>query len=115
VEWAAKIAVACHCAPGLLDAARVDGCGEPQTFLRVALRFAKPVVALVFFFSFVADWLGDAPNKRTHRPVPSSHTQHGGHQAGDGPRQTDPTSLTVPSVFPSHRKADRVARRGHSL
>jgi hypothetical protein len=23
-----------------------------------------------------------------------SHTQHGGHQAGDGPRQTNPTSLT---------------------
>ena len=40
----------------LLDAARVDGCGELQTFLRVALPLAKPVVALVFFFSFVADW-----------------------------------------------------------
>ncbi len=43
--------------PGeLLDAARVDGCGELQTFQRVALPLAKPVVALVFFFSFVADW-----------------------------------------------------------
>ena len=42
--------------PELLDAARVDGCGELQTFLRVALPLAKPVVALVFFFSFVADW-----------------------------------------------------------
>jgi multiple sugar transport system permease protein len=42
--------------PGLLDAARVDGCGELQTFIRVALPLAKPVVALVFFFSFVADW-----------------------------------------------------------
>ncbi|MBV8064687.1 MAG: carbohydrate ABC transporter permease [Actinobacteria bacterium] len=41
---------------GLLDAARVDGCGEIQTFVRVALPLAKPVVALVFFFSFVADW-----------------------------------------------------------
>jgi multiple sugar transport system permease protein len=40
----------------LLDAARVDGAGELQTFLRVALPLAKPVVALVFFFSFVADW-----------------------------------------------------------
>ena len=40
----------------LLDAARVDGCGELQTFLRVALPLATPVVALVFFFSFVADW-----------------------------------------------------------
>jgi multiple sugar transport system permease protein len=42
--------------PSLLDAARVDGAGELQTFVRVALPLAKPVVALVFFFSFVADW-----------------------------------------------------------
>jgi multiple sugar transport system permease protein len=41
---------------GLLDAARVDGANELQTFLRVALPLAKPVVALIFFFSFVADW-----------------------------------------------------------
>ena len=40
----------------LLDAARADGCGEWLTFRRVALPLAKPVVALVFFFSFVADW-----------------------------------------------------------
>jgi multiple sugar transport system permease protein len=40
----------------LLDAARVDGANEWQTFRRVALPLAKPVVALVFFFSFVADW-----------------------------------------------------------
>jgi multiple sugar transport system permease protein len=42
--------------PSLLDAARVDGAGELQTFVRVALPLAKPVLALVFFFSFVADW-----------------------------------------------------------
>ncbi len=42
--------------PDLLDAARVDGCGEWLTFRRVALPLAKPVIALVFFFSFVADW-----------------------------------------------------------
>ncbi|MEP7055533.1 MAG: carbohydrate ABC transporter permease [Actinomycetota bacterium] len=40
----------------VLDAARVDGCGEWSTFLRVALPMATPVVALVAFFSFVADW-----------------------------------------------------------
>ena len=40
----------------LLDAARVDGCGEWLTFRRVALPLAKPVLALVFFFSFVANW-----------------------------------------------------------
>jgi len=42
--------------PGLLEAARVDGCSEWQAFRRIALPLAKPVVALVFFFSFVADW-----------------------------------------------------------
>jgi len=40
----------------LLDAARVDGCGELATFRHVALPLGKPVVALVFFFSFVSDW-----------------------------------------------------------
>jgi multiple sugar transport system permease protein len=42
--------------PELLDAARIDGCGEWSTFRYVALPLAKPVVALVLFFSFVADW-----------------------------------------------------------
>jgi multiple sugar transport system permease protein len=42
--------------PALLDAARIDGCGEWDTFSRVALPLAKPLVALVFFFSFAADW-----------------------------------------------------------
>jgi multiple sugar transport system permease protein len=42
--------------PELLDAARVDGCGELTTFRHIALPLAKPVVALVLFFSFVADW-----------------------------------------------------------
>ena len=40
----------------LLDAARVDGCGEWSTFRHVALPLAKPVVALVLFFSFVSVW-----------------------------------------------------------
>jgi multiple sugar transport system permease protein len=40
----------------LLDAARVDGCGEWATFSRIALPLAQPIVALVFFFSFAADW-----------------------------------------------------------
>jgi multiple sugar transport system permease protein len=42
--------------PALLDAARVDGCSEWATFHRVALPLARPLVALVFFFSFAADW-----------------------------------------------------------
>jgi multiple sugar transport system permease protein len=43
--------------PGeLLDAARLDGCSEFGVFRRVALPLASPVVALVGFFSFVANW-----------------------------------------------------------
>ncbi|EOD63283.1 carbohydrate ABC transporter permease [Amycolatopsis vancoresmycina] len=40
----------------LLDAARLDGCTEFGVFRRVALPLALPVVALVGFFSFVANW-----------------------------------------------------------
>ena len=40
----------------LLAAARLDGCNEVQVFLRIALPLATPVVALVAFFSFVANW-----------------------------------------------------------
>ncbi|MEV3858696.1 carbohydrate ABC transporter permease [Streptomyces sp. NPDC050095] len=40
----------------LLAAARIDGCSEFGVFRRVALPLATPVVALVGFFSFVANW-----------------------------------------------------------
>jgi multiple sugar transport system permease protein len=40
----------------LLDAARIDGCTEFGAFQRIALPLAAPVVALVGFFSFVANW-----------------------------------------------------------
>jgi multiple sugar transport system permease protein len=41
---------------GLLNAARVDGCSEWATFRHIGMPLARPVVALVFFFSFVANW-----------------------------------------------------------
>jgi multiple sugar transport system permease protein len=40
----------------LLAAARLDGCSEFGAFRRIALPLAAPVVALVGFFSFVANW-----------------------------------------------------------
>jgi multiple sugar transport system permease protein len=40
----------------MLAAARLDGCSEAQVFWHVALPLAKPVVALVAFFSFVGNW-----------------------------------------------------------
>ena len=40
----------------LLGAARVDGCNEWKTFRYVAAPLAKPVIALVAFFNFVANW-----------------------------------------------------------
>ncbi|WP_081952382.1 carbohydrate ABC transporter permease [Kitasatospora phosalacinea] len=40
----------------LLAAARIDGCSEFDVFRRVALPLATPVIALVGFFSFAANW-----------------------------------------------------------
>ncbi|MHC5906744.1 carbohydrate ABC transporter permease [Streptomyces sp. S6] len=40
----------------LLAAARIDGCSELRVFWHIALPLATPVVALVGFFSFVANW-----------------------------------------------------------
>jgi multiple sugar transport system permease protein len=42
--------------PGVLDAARIDGCSEWAAFRRVGIPLARPIVALVVFFSFVANW-----------------------------------------------------------
>lgn len=40
----------------LVEAARVDGLGEIAIFLRIGLPISKQAVALVAFFSFVANW-----------------------------------------------------------
>lgn len=40
----------------LVEAARIDGYSELQIFTRVALPLSKNAVALVAFFSFVANW-----------------------------------------------------------
>lgn len=40
----------------LIAAAKVDGCGETAAFFRIALPLAAPIIALVGFFSFVANW-----------------------------------------------------------
>lgn len=40
----------------ILEAARIDGCSELRTFLHIAVPLAKPVISLVAFFSFVANW-----------------------------------------------------------
>ena len=40
----------------LLEAARLDGCTEFGAFRRVVLPLATPVIALVGFFSFTANW-----------------------------------------------------------
>ena len=43
--------------PGeILEAAKIDGCGEWKTFFKVVLPLSTPVVALVGFFSFVQNW-----------------------------------------------------------
>ena len=90
--------------PTLLEAARVDGCGELQTFLRIALPLAKPILALVFFFSFVANWnnfflpyvvLPDPTSSRSgrartcsRRPRRSTRVGGGGQSVGSSSRSS---------------------------
>ena len=42
--------------PELIDAARVDGASEFKVFLRIALPLAKPLLGLLAFISFNANW-----------------------------------------------------------
>lgn len=41
---------------GVMDSARVDGCNRFQLFIHIGLPLAMPIVALVAFFSFLANW-----------------------------------------------------------
>ncbi len=54
--YLAYIYFSSHIPRDLLAAARLDGCSEWGVFRRIAVPLAKPVVALVAFFSFVANW-----------------------------------------------------------
>src|SRR4030042_182675 len=40
----------------ILDAARIDGCGELGIFLRILLPIIKPAVATVTIFTFMTNW-----------------------------------------------------------
>jgi multiple sugar transport system permease protein len=40
----------------MLEAARIDGASEWRVFTSIAMPLAKPVIALVAFFSFVGNW-----------------------------------------------------------
>lgn len=41
---------------GVMDSARVDGANRFELFSRIALPLAKPIIALVAFFSFLGIW-----------------------------------------------------------
>jgi multiple sugar transport system permease protein len=40
----------------VMDSARVDGCNRFQLFVHICLPLAKLIIALVAFFSFLANW-----------------------------------------------------------
>lgn len=40
----------------IVEAARIDGCGEFRTFLQIALPMMKPAFAVQAIFAFVASW-----------------------------------------------------------
>ena len=92
----------------LLAAARMDGCSELQVFVRIALPLAKPVVALIAFFSFVANWnnyflpLVMLPNSDRISPagrVGSAAQEQPGPGPGDAPSPSCPccSSSSSPS------------------
>ena len=118
--------------PGdLLAAARIDGCSEFGAFRRVALPLAAPIIALVGFFSFVANWtnyflpyvmlpqssqypaqvgLGTADHRRPavqpdrgHRRGAAARTR-AGHPAGDQPGAA---RVPVRAALPRQRPAGR--------
>lgn len=40
----------------IVEAARIDGCGEFRTFLTIAIPMMKPAIAVQAIFAFVANW-----------------------------------------------------------
>ena len=40
----------------LIEAARIDGCGEFRTFLQIAIPLMKPAIAVQAIFAFIANW-----------------------------------------------------------
>ena len=40
----------------IVEAARIDGCGELMTFVRIALPMLRPAIAVQAIFAFVASW-----------------------------------------------------------
>lgn len=62
----------------IVEAARIDGCGEFRTFLQIALPIFKPAFAVQAIFAFVTSWnnyytpsmlLGPADNKLKTMPM----------------------------------------------
>jgi len=40
----------------LIEAARIDGCGEFRTFVQIAIPLMKPAIAVQAIFAFIANW-----------------------------------------------------------
>ncbi len=40
----------------IIEAARIDGCGEFRTFISIAIPMMKPAIAVQAIFAFVANW-----------------------------------------------------------
>ena len=40
----------------IVEASRIDGCGEFRTFLTIAIPMMKPAIAVQAIFAFVANW-----------------------------------------------------------
>ncbi|EGX55249.1 multiple sugar transport system permease protein [Streptomyces zinciresistens K42] len=72
-----------------LDAARVDGCGELRTLLRVVLPMAKPGIAAVALFQFFSAWNDYFGPQIYASENPAAWTLSYGLESFKGARHTD--------------------------
>ncbi|GAA3104508.1 carbohydrate ABC transporter permease [Streptomyces echinatus] len=72
-----------------LDAARVDGCGDLRTLLRVVLPMAKPGIAAVALFQFFYAWTTTSGRRSTRRRTPAPGTLSYGLESFKGAHHTD--------------------------
>jgi multiple sugar transport system permease protein len=42
--------------PALIEAGRIDGCGEVRLFAAIAVPLARPLISLLVFFAFIGSW-----------------------------------------------------------
>ncbi len=83
--------------PGMVEAARLDGCSELQCLTRVVLPLSVPAITTVFVLSFVLGW-GEYLYANTLIMTDSHRTMAVGLQTLVGQHQTDYGLITAAGI-----------------